>query len=193
MKFVKYSAVAMLVPFAATAGSIEPVVEEPVIEAAPVLTYGNDWTGGYVGLSVGAADVSTDGGATLEGDGTLYGAHAGYDYDFGSFVVGGELDWQTGEVDIGGGAEQIDSVTRLKLRAGFDAGKALVYATAGGARADTSLGRADGWLAGVGVDYMVTDNWAVGGEFLYHQFDDAANSGINVQANTLSLRAAYRF
>ena len=192
MKLVKLSALLLAAPVAAAAGTLEPVMEEPIMmEPAPVLTYGGDWTGGYAGLSVGASDISTDTG--LDGDGSLYGAHIGYDYDFGSYVMGAELDYQAADIDVGDGAATIDSVARLKLRAGYDAGRTLVYLTGGAAKADTSLGDADGWLAGVGVDYKVTENVALGMELLHHRFDDAADSGIDVEANTLSLRASYRF
>ena len=42
------------------------------------------------------------------------------------------------------------------------------------------------WVSGFGYDYRLRENWTIGGEFMYHGFDD-----INV--NTLHVKAAYRF
>lgn len=178
---------------AATAGSLaEPVVEAPSapVEMAPVpVNYGGDWTGPYVGLSFGQLWVD-DG---TNDDGThVYGLFGGYDYDFGRFVAGAELDWQSAD-DLSVSGVDVNNITRLKLRGGYDAGPALIYATAGVARADSSIGDADGGVYGLGMDYKVTNNFAVGVEYLRHDFNDFADSGVDVEADTLSLRGSFRF
>src|SRR5687767_5917717 len=71
----------------------------PIIAAAPIFT----WTGFYVGGQVGYGwnandnDFVLPGGFVVqsgdfgdEGDGFLAGVHAGYNVQFGSFVVGVE-------------------------------------------------------------------------------------------------------
>lgn len=181
----------------AMAGSLaDPVVTPapaaPVAVAPVPMNTGGDWTGAYAGLQFGRIDAETSGGAALEGDDTAYGAHVGYDYDFGRFVAGAELDYDATELDLEGAAS-IDSVTRLKLRGGYDLGRTLVYATAGAARADTSLGDADGTFAGLGVGYKMTDNIVLGGEYLRHNFDDINDTGIDADADTVSLRASFKF
>ena len=140
----------------ATAGSLEDTtVEAPVYTPAPTpVAVEGDWTGFYTGLQVGQTDIDSDSGA-LDGDDTSYGFHAGYDYDFGQFVLGGELDYDKTDIDLGGGAE-VDSVARAKLKAGYDFGNTLVYATAGAARADTSGGVETGPFAGLGVTHKIT-------------------------------------
>lgn len=179
---------------AATAGSLnDPVVTAPpapvVATPAPVALDG-EWTGFYGGLSYGGLDAEV---GDIDESGSVYGAFAGYDYDFGRFVAGGELDWQaTDDYSLGG--VDVDSITRLKLRGGYDLGPALLYATAGYAMADTSLdGDVDGGVYGLGLDYKVTQNVTVGVEYLNHQFNDAAGTGADIDANTLSLRGAFRF
>lgn len=172
------------------AGSYEPAPVEPVIATpapAPVYT-GSDWTGGYVGGSLGYGDLKADGDS---GDGTVYGLQGGYDYDFGSFVLGGELDYQASDVSISG--VDVDSMTRLKLKAGYDAGPALIYGVVGAARADTDLGDDTGWVYGAGVDYKVSEKVSVGGEYLYHQIDDFNGTGTDLEGGTLSARVNYRF
>jgi len=170
----------------------------PVPMAAP-MAFGADWTGFYVGGSLGYADIDDD-AATFgdQFDGLTYGAYAGYDYDFGSLVVGGELEISGFDVVDNSTATQIDSVARLKVRAGYDAGVFLPYVTAGVAQLKTSgapLGDVDdtGAFYGVGVDYRLTDRIRVGGEVLQHEFDDYAASGINADALTAGARVAFEF
>lgn len=177
----------------AQAGNLEePIVEAPVIvPVAPVYT-GGDWGGFYGGLSLGYADVSADTGtATLEDGGVTYGIHGGYNYDFGKFVLGTELEYSKTDIDLG--AATVDSVARLKLRGGYDLGNSLIYATAGVARADTSLGNDNGKFIGIGMDYKVTDRFTVGGELLEHRFDDIGGSGVDADATTFSLRGSFNF
>lgn len=171
-----------------------PMIEVP--QAQPVAPMTGDWTGFYAGAQLGYGDVTTDGAADVEGDDVLYGVHAGYMYDFGTYVLGGEIDYDASEIDLDG-AGTLDSVARLKVRAGYDAGPALIYATAGLAQAEAELGgtdfTGDGYALGVGATYRVTDNILVGGEYLYHNFEDFDDTGIDVDANTISARVSFQF
>lgn len=175
---------------AAFAGSLEdPVIAEPVAVPAPVFT-GGDWTGFYGGLNLGYADVDGDGDA--DGDDMTYGVHLGYDYDFGKYVLGAELEYDKFDVDLNGAAE-VDDVARLKLRAGYDLGQTLVYVTAGSAFLGTDIGDDTGQFAGVGAAYKITDQFTIGGELLGHRFDDIGGTGVDADATTLNLRASMRF
>lgn len=177
----------------ALAGSLatpmaEPTVPAPIIVAAPA---GGDWTGAYGGLQLGYGKAKATGG--LEGDSVIGGLTFGYDYDFGQFVVGAGLDYDITDIDLGG-ATTIENVARLKLRAGYDLGQSLVYVSAGGARADTStLGNDTGWFAGAGYEYRLTESLSLGGEVLYHEFDDFNGSGVDGDATTVQVRALFRF
>jgi predicted porin len=174
------------------AGSIDAAPADPVPMApvAPVAApLGGDWTGAYAGLSLGRLDTQAAGTSETGG---IYGLHAGYDYDFGAFVMGGEAEFQAGDgYEIGG--VDVDNVTRLKLRAGYDAGRTLIYGTAGAARIDTSLGTANGPVGGVGVEYRLTDRFSIGSEALIHRFDDIGGSGVDADAQSYSLRGTLRF
>jgi predicted porin len=180
----------------AYAGSLaDPVIDTPVAAPvpAPAPVYsGGDWTGFYTGLQLGYGDV--DGPGALDGDNGLYGFHAGYNYDFGRFVMGGELDYDQTDIDLGGGAASVDSVARAKLKGGYDFGRTLGYVTAGVARADTSVGDETGPFAGLGMTYQVNERFDVGAEALYHQFDDLGGvAGADVDATTITLRGSYKF
>ena len=167
------------------------MIEAPVYTPAPVETYtGGDWTGFYAGGQLGYADI--DGTGAADGSGGTYGVHGGYNYDFGQFVLGGEVDYDKLDIDLGGAATA-DSVARLKLKAGYDLGKTMIYATAGAARADTSLGSENGDFYGLGVAYKVNDQFTMGGEVLEHSFDDIAGSGVGADATTFTLRGSYNF
>jgi len=195
-RFMKATAAALVATTAlggaAFAGSLQdPVIETPVIAPAPVPVSG-EWTGFYTGLQLGYADIDGDGG--LEGDDNTYGFHAGYDYDFGDFVLGGELDYDQADIDLNAGAASIDSIARLKLKGGYDLGNTLIYATAGVARADTSVGDETGPFAGLGISYKVTDRYTIGAEVLEHRFDDVGGiAGNDLDATTITLRGSLRF
>lgn len=190
----------------AAGGASAGNLSEPVITPAPApmpapmpVSTGGEWTGFYAGGSLGFADVGDDAATFADDmDGLTYGAHAGYDYDFGSYVLGGELEISGFDVQDSNTATSVDSVTRLKVRAGYDAGLFLPYVTAGVAQLNTSgapLGDVDdtGSFYGLGMDYMMTDSIRVGGEVLQHEFDDYAGSGINADALTAGVRVSFRF
>src|SRR5437868_9126612 len=121
-----------------------------------------DWTGPYLGLQAGYAwgepDLSAsqteitevlraaiingrDGSIDL--DGFVGGAHAGYNWQSDSLVLGLEGDIEfadlKGDTDVrfldgdpaGKDEEKIDWLGSLRLRAGFAADRALFYATGG--------------------------------------------------------------
>ena len=193
--FYKFGAASVLatslIGTTAFAGNLAEPIVEPVAEPTytPVAV-GTDWTGAYGGLNLGYADIDGDG--AVDGDDATYGVHLGYDYDFGRYVLGGELEYDKTDVDLGGVASA-DSVTRLKLRGGYDLGRTLIYATAGAARLDSSIGKDTGEFVGVGVAYQVTDRFTVGGEVLEHRFDDIGGTGVDADATTFNLRGSLRF
>ncbi len=183
----------------AFAGGPVEVAPEPVIEPAPapVVSYGGDWSGFYAGAQLGYGDTSSN-GAGLDGNGAIGGVHAGYRWDLGKTVLGLEADWDKTSLDLGAaGTDSLDSIARLKLQAGYDAGPALIYATAGAARANATIGGADlsdnGWSLGAGVTYAVNDQWTVGGEVLTNRFDDFDGSGVDLDTTTATLRVGFRF
>ncbi|MEQ6248252.1 porin [Sulfitobacter sp. HNIBRBA3233] len=176
---------------AAFAGNLaDPVIEQPVYETPAPVVPASDWTGFYGGVNLGYADINGDGG--IDGNGGTYGIHMGYDYDFGNYVLGAEVEYDKLDIDLDGGA-QADDVARLKLRGGYDLGSTLVYATAGAARVSTSIGDDTGAFVGVGAAYKVNEDFTVGAELLGHRFDDIEGSGLDANATTLNLRGSYRF
>lgn len=183
----------------AFAGSLDQPVTEPAIEAVPQIApvnTGGDWTGAYAGVQLGFGKVTSTGTA-LEGQGALGGVHAGYNHDFGKLVLGGEVDWDKAKADLSSGAGTLESIARLKLKAGADLGRVMVYGTAGVAQANATVGGASlsdtGVFGGLGLDYALSDKWVVGGEVLRHNFGNFDSSGIDLNATTVTARASLKF
>lgn len=182
----------------ALAGGMTTPVEEPMVyaELAPVIAPSADWSGGYVGAQLGYGDVNSN-GAGLDGNGAIGGVHAGYLMDFGQFVTGAELSYDTSNIDLGAAGDTLDSVARLKLIAGYDLGRTMIYGSAGVARASATLGGVgqsdNGYFVGLGADYALTDQWTFGGEVMAHRFNDFAGTGVKLEATTIQAKIAYRF
>jgi outer membrane immunogenic protein len=180
------------------AGGMSDPIPEPVIMADPVITptASMDWTGFYAGASLGYGDIDSNGGG-LNGYGAVGGVLAGYRFDFGNLVAGVEADFDKSNIELGGGAGELDSVARLKLQAGTTFGRSLVYGTLGAAYANASVSGADlsdtGYFGGVGMDYAISDRLSVGGELLKHKFNDFDGSGVDLDATTLKARVALQF
>jgi len=186
----------------ATAGGLsEPVATPapaPVAPAPAPVPVGIDWTGFYAGGQLGYGRLDSD--AITDDDdpaGAIFGVHAGYNYDLGNIVLGGEVDFDGTSIEADTPSTEVESVARAKLKVGYDAGLVMPYLTAGVARVQTTDdldGETDGSFAGLGVSYLFSDNFILGGEVLQHQFEDFAdNDGVEVDATTLSLRASFRF
>lgn len=203
MRSSAYVAAAFAITTApAIAGSIEPPAD-PYVAPPPAPI--SDWAGPYVGVQLGFGDFDLNSSTTpagantpipvnLSDDGFLAGVHAGYNWDRGTLVYGVEADIDF--TDISFGATDVDTIARLRLRMGVDTGSAFVYGTGGAAYMSGSGGGISldgwGWVAGAGVDYKLNEEWVVGADALYHEFDDVAPAG-SVDGMTYRARVSYRF
>lgn len=177
----------------ALAGSMDaPAEEAPITPAAPVVNTGPDWTGFYGGGQLGYANIDTS-APGVSGDDVIGGLTFGYDYDLGNWVVGGGLDYDWADVSLAPGTS-LDNVFRAKLRGGYKLGDGLLYGTGGYANADVSpLGDDDGYFIGAGYEHMIADNLSLGGEVLYHEFNNFAGTPTDVEATTVQVRGTFRF
>jgi outer membrane immunogenic protein len=205
MKQVLLGCAAALWACAAVAADFpaQPAVVPPPVPPAPF-----SWTGGYVGLNAGwgfgKIDTSatffggTLNGATATGSanpsGALVGGQVGYDYQWGMFVVGGEVDLdfsgQTGSLSMScgvgctiSGSPKINGFAMLRVQAGVALDNLMIYAilgstglggpqdlklTTGGSTNPVTLSKTKGGgTLGAGVEWAMTRNWSFRAEYLY--------------------------
>lgn len=196
MKRILAATACSLMALPALAAGPAPVQVEPAIEpVAPAPVVWN-WTGGYVGTQLGYGSVDTD-VSGVDGDGVIGGLHAGYNWDMGDWVYGVEADWDLSDIDFDNNAGDVDNIARLKAKFGRDFGRTLVYGTAGGVWVDGDVAGTSqddiGWLVGGGVDHMLTQNWILGGEALYHEVSSFDDTGADVDAWTVRAKLSYKF
>ncbi|MGC1780115.1 MAG: outer membrane protein [Xanthobacteraceae bacterium] len=190
-----------------------PAPVAPVAYAPPVY----NWSGFYIGGHIGGGFENSSwtdpfGGAnnTFNNSGFLGGAQIGVNTQFNWLVVGleGDFSWTS---DIkGSGTDSIgDAITTSpqwtstvtgRVGAAFD--RLLVYGKGGVAIAEdestfTPVGGAAltddmtrvGWTAGAGLEYALTNNWALRAEYDYLGFGSkqlnfgaiSTNANLNVQ------------
>lgn len=152
----------------------------------------NDWSGFYAGVGIGNLEVDPSAGGVKEDD-TSYGVHAGYRFDAGQWVFGGEFEYDWTDIDLAP-TVSVDSVMRLKATAGYDLGQTLLYVAAGAAEVDVDgLGNEWGEFFGIGAAYAVTPKGIISVELLEHDFSDIDGSGVDADAWIVNLRASWRF
>ncbi len=185
-----------LVPMTAMAGGPAVATMEPAIVApvAPVIYAPSmDWSGFYSGVSLGYGKFT--GGN--DGQSSLAGIDLGYRHDFGMAVVGAELSYDKNNLGENSANDQINSTAGVKLLAGVDMGKTLVYASIGASQAEAQIGGVtatdNGYFGGIGMDYALTDKWTVGGEIQSHRYDNFNNSGVNLKDTSLEMKVGYKF
>lgn len=209
-------AIAAALPLAAPAlaQATDTAPAPPIFDKQPDLSFGTDaptssgpgsilssqgriiggnvnWTGFYVGGQLGYGFADSD--FTSSDESFMGGVTLGYDHDFGRWVLGGALDYDFTDANVAPGTD-LEEVFRLKVRAGPKIDRGLLYGAAGWANADTSnLGDDDGWFIGGGYEYMVNDQFSVGGEVLYHQFDSFNGTGNDIDFTAVQVRATFRF
>lgn len=180
----------------AFAGNVTPPMDDNVVAPPPppVQTTPN-WTGLYGGVQLGYSNVETN--LASNEDAIIGGLFVGYDYDFGDFVLGSSIDYDFTDAEISTAPNpqvNLENIFRAKLRAGYKLGDGLIYGTGGYAQADTNaLGDEDGYFIGAGYETMVTDTFSLGGELLYHQFDNFNGTNADIEPTTVQLRGTFRF
>ncbi|MCA0996808.1 outer membrane protein [Alloyangia pacifica] len=195
---MKFACTALLAALAAApvfAGSIEPA---PVYTPVPVpVPMTRDWTGGSVGIQLGYGAFDTSDADDDYEETGAYGLKAYYDYDMGSWVVGGgvQYDWIGAEF---GQAGELTGILRIGARAGYDAGNTMIYGTGGYARAShdggsLDVGDSDGYFIGFGSETFVSDTWTIGAELVYSEFDDFDESDLSLDTTQLNISLNYRY
>jgi outer membrane immunogenic protein len=179
-----------------------PYTKAPMMAPAPLPT----WAGFYVGVQGGGAWGTSDEtyvafpnspgfAATQNYDtsGGFVGGVAGYNWQFGTFVIGIEGDYHWADINgrsatINAGAgdtyfTKLRGFGDIKGRLGYTAGDALFFVSGGAAVGDfqhrydngplNSFSQTDtrwGWTVGVGAEYMFAPSWSAKVEYNYVDF-----------------------
>jgi len=179
------------------------------------------WCGLYVGVNAGygGADfiANFDDSRDLQSltakhsaNSMLGGAHLGYDYQFGLFVIGAETDISmTGiKSTVDGVVTQLPWFGTTRLRAGLAITEyLLVYGTGGvayghvksGIGPDVFTTPAVGWVLGGGAEYALTSNLRIGAEYLHVDLDGPSVTngfqtlGTRVPVDVVRGRLSYHF
>jgi outer membrane immunogenic protein len=194
---MKKAAIASVVIMAFGAGMAHaadlPVKAPPPVYAPPPFS----WTGFYLGGNIGVGWAQSDWNDSFFGlnwsrssDAKfMAGGQLGYNYQFNSFVIGAEADFDwfgsngNTRTVVGpfGDVLQLTSndtsIATLAARFGFASDRVFYYGKAGGGwvgnngftLADLTTGdvfngsgrTASGWLVGAGIEYAFTNNWTV--------------------------------
>ncbi|MDQ0393164.1 outer membrane protein [Labrys monachus] len=198
-------AIAAALSLGSTAALAADLAAPPAEPQAPVvMPY--TWTGFYVGAHAGYGwgrerdDQSHLFSQTpppppppdkLDLEGFIGGAHAGYNYQVGPFVLGaeGDIDYAaitaSGPFSYNGGTVvgnlrlRTDLQGSARVRAGYAIDKLLIYTTGGVAFANAKLSTNGagpsnthvGWTIGGGFEYAFTDNWIGRAEVRYSDFE----------------------
>jgi outer membrane immunogenic protein len=159
-------------------------VKAPVYKAPPVIL--SDWAGFYVGFNAGGGwadnrfDIST--GENLKPTGGVFGGQAGYNWQFGSLVVGVEGDFDGADIsktDPFGLNQKTEWLASARGRLGYSfLPNVLVYGTAGAGWGHTVLSAGgnsvgvdqSGWVAGAGLEYKLWGPLIARGEYLHYDF-----------------------
>lgn len=182
-------------------GSSAALAADPAAEAAQPTTY--DWSGFYLGAigsyGFGEDDWSLDGQFDLD-DAAFGGGVIGYNHQWDSFVLGGELSAQFGHMQESGFPDYTyETLVDVKARAGFAMDRALFY-VAGGysyARFDEPSGDFDlhGYNIGGGIDFALTENVVLGAEYTFRGLngDSASDQDVDGKVSTISAKLTYKF
>lgn len=207
----------------ALAGSLDPVPLEPAIApvvilppSAPAYTF----SGFYGGTAIGTGAIDLEGDEDLADDlddlfdaiddddsAAYYQAHIGYNFVRNGFVFGPELavfngesevgeDFTIGDVDASADAE-VGFGVRLTGRGGYQFGRVMPYVALGATHMEIETDGDDlsdtGVAYGIGAEFLVTDQVVLGVEYMQNDFDDFDDSGSDVDYQTVSFRASFKF
>ncbi|MBN9062707.1 MAG: hypothetical protein BGP06_18935 [Rhizobiales bacterium 65-9] len=139
-------------------------------------------------------------GYAYDAKGGLFGGHVGYNYQFSpNFVAGleGDLEWAGIKDSVSSAVLGVTHRTKLdwqgsvRARFGVAFDRVLVYATGGVAFADikrnvytfpggvnllSNSNTRAGWTLGGGIEYAVTNNVSIRGEYRYTSYNNKSSS-----------------
>lgn len=198
------AAFALVAATSAAAAADIPGMARPY--AAPAAAYSAyNWMGFYAGLNLGYERGSITNNPT-DPSGGLIGLQAGYNWQNGQFVFGGETDLQLTNADDVLAPWKFSNpwFGTLRARLGYALNNILFYGTGGLAYGGLKLESAGlsqtkthyGWTAGVGAEVGLMPAWTARVEYLYIDLVDRdyfIGTSNGLESHVLRLGINYRF
>ncbi|OAN73996.1 hypothetical protein A8B78_17780 [Jannaschia sp. EhC01] len=200
-RFTISAALALAATSPALAGPVDvPPPLPPVIVDNCPLAFDCLYAGLELGYGQGDGDESVTGGPTipLDFDGEVYGAFAGYNFQNGSTVFGGEVRYLHTNLTDGVAGFEVNSLLDLRARVGFAMGQDfMVYGAAGWTMAQATAAAdfdMDGYNYGIGVEYNLSESFFLGADVTGRQLE-GSQGGFDYETtvNTATIRAGFRF
>jgi outer membrane immunogenic protein len=188
----------------------------PVTRVVPAPTV-FDWTGAYFGIQAGGGWGRTaweDSGAsdTFTTSGSFLGGNLHYLWQTGGLVFGldGEANysWVEGADPQSGDATDIKWFGTVGGKLGFGADRLLLYVTGGwgfasieGSYSGSATRTHNGWTAGGGVDYALTNRLILGVQYRHYDLGSQVYDGVgagghesfDVTLDTLGAKVDFKF
>jgi outer membrane immunogenic protein len=172
----------------------------PVKAPAPVMSYGYNWSGFYIGAHGGGgwSDRCVTVGGAADGchdaDGWLAGGQVGWNMQTGQFVFG--LEFSGSWADINGSHapllfpadtynSDVNSIFMLTGRVGMAFDRVLLYVNGGGAwvrnefsyavagvNSDSIKNTRTGWTIGGGIEWGFAPNWSIAAQYNFIDLGD---------------------
>jgi outer membrane immunogenic protein len=178
--------------------SVAPLYKAPPPQASPIY----NWTGFYAGVNGGGGWGRSwwqSQAISIDLSGAQVGGTAGYNWQFGSAVLGveGDIDWSnlkgTSSATLCPGCSTSDSwLSTVRGRAGYAFGGIMPYLSGGLAVGDIrasapGFGGASttnaGWTVGGGIEIALPGNWTAKAEYLHVDLGKF-NCGLNCGTST---------
>ena len=200
--------VALTISSGASAGNFEP---QAIVDTIPQAA-ATDWSGFYVGALAGSGSSTIDAynsdvfQSQFLSEGGLYGGFAGYNFQSGNLVYGGEISYLAGEIADPNDSHTVstDHHTDLKLRVGYSAGDFLLFGFGGYSTMTMNEGISvpvtiDGFNYGAGAEILINNRYIIGADYTVRNAsgnaDPIAHPTITVSGpvNSFSVRAGIKF
>lgn len=218
-KLIGAALAALLATTSAHAADLMLMQPEPMAYTAPSFSWTGFYAGANIGYGWGRVDTNIPGAPNFNTKGIVGGLQAGYNYDFGGFVLGAEADFSFSDInytEVFGGvtsALRVENFGSVRARVGLPVDRFMPYVTGGFAYGTGSLNVAQGglsfterqthtgWTAGAGAEYALTDNVLLRAEYLYtdlgtkNYLGGIAPGGVDANVNFSTVRAgvSYKF
>jgi outer membrane immunogenic protein len=181
-------AVGALAGFIGSAIAADLPRQAPMYKAPAYMAPVFNWTGAYIGINGGGGWGKSNwngAGSDFDVSGGMIGATVGYNWQFGTWVIGGEadIDWSNikGSSNAAGCAAAAcetknEFLSTIRGRVGYSFDRFMPYVTGGIAIGNikaSSPGFATvddtkvGWTIGTGVEFAFAPQWTAKVEYLY--------------------------